>query len=130
MSKPFTLGKYERLKSKKDIDALFLSGEAFFIFPFKIVYKFQAIREEVSPLQFGITVPKRNFKRAVDRNYIKRLTREHYRVYKMALKQQLIDRKMELSVMFIYTHSAILSYAEMKSPIEEVLKKLQKKVSE
>jgi ribonuclease P protein component len=126
MSGPFTLGKHERLKSKKDIDTLFLAGKAFFVFPYKIVYQLKSGLPESSPLQFGVTVPKRNFKRAVDRNNIKRLTRELYRIQKVQLKEHLMNQQLVLQVMFIYTHNAKLSHAELLLPIEEALKRLEK----
>ena len=124
MSKPFSLSKHERLKSKKQIDALFLRGEAFFIFPYKIKYCFQAA-EQLPQMHFGISVPKRNFKRAVDRNKLKRLSREVYRIQKVKLKDDLVKHQLSIQVMFIYTHSSILTFAELESVMIKCLEKLR-----
>lgn len=121
MSKPFSLSKNERLKSKKQIDALFLTGEAFFIFPYKVKYTFQ--KENPAELKFGISVPKRNFKKAVDRNRLKRLSRESYRLQKPDLKNDLLAKNLSLHVMFLYSHNEMLDYAETeKSMIKCVVK--------
>ena len=96
MTKPFSLSKNERLKSKKDIDTLFLTGKAFFVFPFKIIFLQHKVEVSNAPLLFGITVSKRYFKKAVDRNKIKRLSREIYRVHKVELKNLLTQQQQQL----------------------------------
>lgn len=74
----FTLGKQERLKSKKLIETLYKEGHSVKAFPFRMVY-LQTEHTSKFPVQVGVSVPKRNFKKAVDRNRIKRLMREVYR---------------------------------------------------
>ena len=74
----FTLGKQERLKSKKLIGKLYEEGKAIKVFPLRMVY-IQTEHTSKFPVQVGVSVPKRNFKNAVDRNRIKRLLRETYR---------------------------------------------------
>ena len=71
-----TLGKKERLKSQKLIGRLFEEGISIKIFPFRLIY----IVTEKPLLQSSFSVPKRNFKKAVDRNRIKRLIKEAYRL--------------------------------------------------
>ena len=82
MPKQFTLGKGERLKSRKAIDELFKNGKRFTVSPFRVFY---CITKE-GGLQFGAGVSTKNFKKAVDRNRIKRLIREAYRVQKNSLE--------------------------------------------
>lgn len=123
LSKPFSLSKHERLKSKKQIDALFLNGKAFFVYPFKVKYLFTASGENPQ-LKFGISVPKRNFKKAVDRNRIKRLSREAYRLHKLPIQEKIQVERSDLQVMFIYTHNEILAYDEMKKAMIKSLHKL------
>ncbi len=77
----FTLGKEERLKSKKLIERLYAEGKSVKSFPLRMVY-LQTTHTSNFSAQVGISVPKRNFKRAVDRNRIKRLMRESYRLQK------------------------------------------------
>ena len=74
----FTLGKQERLKSKKLIGRLYEEGKVIKKFPLRMVY-LQTEHTSKFPVQIGVSVPKRNFKSAVDRNRIKRLLRETYR---------------------------------------------------
>lgn len=74
----FTLGQQERLKSKKLIEKLYEEGKSIKVFPLRMVYT-QTEHTSKFPVQVGVSVPKRNFKSAVDRNRIKRLLRETYR---------------------------------------------------
>lgn len=74
----FTLGQQERLKSKKLIEKLYEEGKSIKVFPLRMVY-IQTEHTSKFPVQVGVSVPKRNFKSAVDRNRIKRLLRETYR---------------------------------------------------
>lgn len=74
----FTLGQEERLKSKKLIGRLYEEGKSIKVFPLRMVY-IPAKQDLKFPVQVGVSVPKRNFKKAVDRNRIKRLLREVYR---------------------------------------------------
>ena len=77
----FTLGNKERLKSKKLIEKLYKEGNSVKAFPFRMVF-LQTTHTSNFPAQVGVSVPKRNFKNAVDRNRIKRLMRETYRLQK------------------------------------------------
>ena len=81
----FTFRKHEKLKSRKLIGKLFEEGKSVKKFPLRLVY-LQTEHTSDSKIQAGFSVPKRNFKRAVDRNRIKRLMREAYR-----LNQSLTD---------------------------------------
>jgi ribonuclease P protein component len=76
-----TLGKQERLKSRKLIEQLFTEGKSVKNFPLRMVFK-QIPHTSKFPIQAAFSVPKRNFKKAVDRNRLKRLLRETYRLQK------------------------------------------------
>ncbi|MFD0994002.1 ribonuclease P protein component [Tenacibaculum geojense] len=80
----FTLGKDERLKSRKLIGRLYTEGKTIKTFPLRMVY-IQTEHTSDYPVQVGVSVPKRNFKKAVDRNRIKRLLRESYRKQKFTV---------------------------------------------
>ena len=73
-----TFSKIERLKSKKEIDILFSDGKSISKYPIRLVYKKTDFNEKIK-IRAGVSVSKRNFKKAVDRNFIKRLMRESYR---------------------------------------------------
>jgi ribonuclease P protein component len=136
MNKPFSLSKTERLKSKKTIDTLFRTGEAFFVFPFKVIFRIapanlvEASDQVAAPLVMGISVPKRIFKRANKRNRIKRLTKETYRINKVALKEALRATKQTLEMMLIYTAQEEIEYATLELKMQKLLQKLQSKVEQ
>lgn len=77
----FSLKKTERLSSKKLIQELFDKGSSFYLHPFKVFF----LKSDLDVNRVLITVPKSNFKRAVDRNAIKRRIREGYRLNKSGL---------------------------------------------
>lgn len=77
----FTFKKKEKLKSQKLIEKLFLEGKSISVFPLRMLY-LQTDFEDGSKLKTGVSASKRNFKKAVDRNRIKRLLREAYRLNK------------------------------------------------
>ena len=94
MAKQFTLKKDERLKRRKIIEQLFSEGRAVTAFPIRVQYKM--VDQLTEPLQAGFSVSSRNFKRAVDRNRIKRLMREAYRLQKLPLEQALQTKEQQL----------------------------------
>jgi len=115
-----TFSKNERLCSKPLIDKLIQKGNSFNGFPFKISW--MEIEESTVPVKILISVPKRKFKRAVDRNKIKRLIREAYRKNKYVL----IDRLGEKKIMFllVFVSRTIIDYAETEAKINDVLIRL------
>jgi ribonuclease P protein component len=125
VAKHFTLGKNERLKSRKQIEQLFNSGQRFMNPPFRIFYSFQTNKQlGVSRLQAGFGASSRNFKTAVERNRIKRLTKEAYRLQKNEVHDSLKEQNRELNVFFIYTGKKLPVYAEVYDSIGMALKKL------
>lgn len=76
-----TFKKIEKLKSQKLIEKLFSEGKSFAAYPLRLVY-LQTNFEDASKIKAGVSVSKRHFKKAVDRNRIKRLMREAYRLNK------------------------------------------------
>src|ERR1700749_3055336 len=101
MAGRFTLGKNERLKNKKFIDQLFSEGKTFASPPYRMYYRITS-GEFKSSLQFGTGVGTKNFKKATDRNRIKRLTREAYRTQKTGLQKILKEQNLQMHVFFIY----------------------------
>src|SRR5664279_2577309 len=110
-SKPYSLGKSERLKSRKQIDALFESGKKITQFPFRLLYRQEKGAKEIKA---GFTVSSKNFPRAVDRNRIKRLIREAYRLQNATLKTLIDINKQQVHLFFIYTGREILSFNEVR----------------
>jgi len=131
LAKQFTLGKSERLKSRKQIEQLFREGKNFALSPFRIYYLISPlINSSPSNLQFGTGASGKNFKRAVDRNRIKRLTREAYRLQKKQLQETLAQKKIQLNVFFIYTGKELPVFNVVKEKVNVILNKLIKIVHE
>jgi len=133
MAKQFTLGKNERLKSRKQIEQLFSEGMKFVAGPFRIFFLFNKqlpIDNKQSLLQFGVGVSAKNFKKAVDRNRIKRLTKEAWRVQKNELKEKLKSKNLQLNVFIIYTSKELPDYILVKDKVAVVLNKLSEKIDE
>lgn len=127
MAKQFTLKKAERLKRRKIIEQLFSEGRAVTAFPIRVQYKM--VDQLTVPLQAGFSVSSRNFKRAVDRNRVKRLMREAYRLQKLPLEQALQTKEQQLALFLIYTGKELPVYALVKEKVEVVLKKLLQTVN-
>lgn len=120
MAKQFTLGKKERLKSRKQIEQLFSEGKRFTITPFIVYY----LTSSSFTLQFGIGVSGKNFKKAVDRNRIKRLTREAWRLQHVELKEKLKETGKQLNVFFIYTGKEMPEYKHVSEKVKYIIQKL------
>ncbi len=116
----FTFPKNEKLKSKKLIDQLFREGKGITSFPIKIIYLKTPLSKEVK-FQAGVTVAKRNFKSAVDRNRIKRLLRESYR-----LNKPLIFNNMEgnFAFLILYLGKEMPTYLEIEQSMLGVFQKI------
>lgn len=116
-----TFKRSERLSSKKDIQELFKNGSSFYLYPFKVITL--AVTESTTH-QVLFSVPKRNFKRAVDRNLLKRRMREAYRLHKHLLPTE----PQVLSIAYIYTSKEIVDYASIAKPLEQSLSRIKKYV--
>lgn len=114
----FTFKKHERLSSKKLIDLLFSEGHSSKAFPISIKYLNTA---KVADTQVLISVPKKKFKRAVDRNLLKRRVREAYRQNKKIL-QGAPGAPYLLGI--IYISDEILSFREIENKLILVLNRL------
>ena len=112
-----TLGKLERLKSKKLIEKLYEQGSSVKSFPLRMVY-LQTKHTSDFPAQVGVSVSKRNFKSAVDRNRIKRLLRESYRLQKEILYDHLQNPYV---FMISYLGKEEIKYEEMYAKMTMLL---------
>ena len=122
-----TLSKTERLKSYKRIRLLFAEGEKFRVSPVLVYYRFvTSSSPDAAPssLQMGVSVSSRHFKRAVDRNLLKRRIRESYRKQKLALKASLEEKGLAMDLFLVYIEPKIFSYQEIDTAITEAMTKL------
>ncbi len=133
MKRQFTLGKNERLKSRKQIELLFSAGKKFVVGPFRIFYLIDSQRSvdnRQNILQFGVGVSNKNFNKAVDRNRIKRLIKEAWRLQKNELKEELKAGNKQLNVFIIYTGKELPAYLLIKDKVAVTLQKLSKMIDE
>lgn len=120
----YTFKKGDKLKSRKTIEQLFKEGKSFSNFPFRILWKFN--KTSITPLQTGFAVSSKHFKKAVDRNRIKRLMREAYRLQKNDLHNQLKQQQKQLAVFFIYVGNEMPEYNFIFEKTNHVLTRLIK----
>lgn len=118
-----TFRKGERLSSKKVISSLFESGQSITESPLKLVYKFGEL-DTPYPCQIGVAVPKKTWKRAVDRNRLKRLIREAYRLNKVELHEHLQQKNQQCAFMIIYSGKKLVEYSVIQEKIIRVLTRL------
>ena len=114
-----TYPKHERLKSKTTIDLIFSEGKSVSKYPLRLVFAPIAL-EEGEQLKMGVSVSKKHFKKAVDRNYFKRVLRETYRLNKQLL---LDNMDKPYALMFFYQTKDRLSYQEINEKTVQLFEK-------
>ena len=135
MSKVFTYQKSDKLKSRKQTQHLFSTGQAINVFPIRLIYTIEPLAtalEMGSPsslLQAGVGAPSRTFRKAVQRNRVKRLLREAYRLEKPNfLSQASLDHK-RVNLFFLYTDASVLTQVEIQAKVKEALAILVSKLN-
>ena len=116
----FSFPKEERLTGDKNIQELFGKGSSFFLFPFKVITLAQP-ETNAAPTQVVVSVSKKNFPLAVDRNTVKRRIREAYRL----AKPEFTPAK-PVRIAFVYTHKEILPTKEISAKMVHVLNRIAK----
>ncbi len=124
----YTFKKDEKLKSRKTIEQLFKDGKSFSNFPFRVLWWFTGTAK--APLQTGFAVSSKHFKKAVDRNRIKRLMREAYRLQKNELQTLLAQQQKQLAVFIIYVGNELPDHDFIFEKTGHVLTRLFKITNE
>lgn len=122
----FTLGRNEKLKSRKLIEQLFAEGKRVKSLPLQLIY-LPINHDSEFPVKVGFSVPKRVVKLAVDRNRIKRMMREVYRLNKQLILENI---KNQYIFMFIYTDKEEPKYADLEEIFKKVFTKFLSKIEE
>ncbi len=115
-----TFKKQEKLKKSKLIEKLFANGKPITEFPIKLIY-LETEHESPYKIQAGVTISKRNFNKAVDRNKIKRLLREVYRKNKCMIYESKNTKKHIF--MFIYLGKKEFDYHVLEDKMKLLLQK-------
>lgn len=121
----FTYPKNERLKSKTTIGLLFSEGKSVSKYPLRLVYR-QAEANSEEETKIGVSVSKKYFKKAVDRNYFKRVLRETYRLNKHLLLDNLDQ---SYSIMLFYQTKDRLSYDEINTKMIQLFEKFTAQIN-
>ena len=100
------------------------------MFPYKVIFRIQPLASAPAPAQAGFSASKRYFKHAADRNRVKRLSREAYRLRKHELYELLEARGLHLQVFFLYSTSKNLSFEEVQDKFSLILKKLKSAIAQ
>ena len=119
----FTYPKKEKLKSKTTIDLLFSEGNSVSKFPLRLVYV-ENKEPNAELMKMGVSVSKKYFKKAVDRNYFKRVLRETYRLNKHLLIDNL---EKPYAFMFFYQSKERLSYQEIEEKTIQLFQKFNER---
>jgi ribonuclease P protein component len=120
----FTYPKNEKLKSKNTIDLLFSEGKSVSKYPLRLVFV-ENPSEEKELIKMGVSVSKKYFKHAVDRNYFKRVLRECYRLNKHLLSENI---EKPYAFMFFYQSKDRLTYQEINEKTIQLFKKFVENV--
>ena len=121
----FNYPKNEKLKSKITIGLLFSEGKSVSKYPLRLVYHSGALGDD-QQLKVGVSVSKKYFKKAVDRNYFKRVLRETYRLNQHLLKDQLSQ---PYALMLFYQSKDRLTFEEINSKTIQLFEKFLEQIN-
>lgn len=119
-----SLKRSEILKSASSIADLFSSGNKLHVFPVMLVWRAVPTSPKRNLNKIAFSVSKRNFKRAVDRNRVKRLLREVYRQNKHLLESKLDHSGLRIEALLNYTGKKMPNYQQLEAKIIELLERL------
>lgn len=122
-----TFGKRYSLRGKKHIDRIFSEGIRVSSFPYlAIVHPSQF--EDGIPFKVVFSAPKKKFKRAVQRNRIKRICREAIRTHKIPLEEFLLNGNKQLAVFLVYTATEEIPYDLLQKKTSQLVTKIIRKL--
>ncbi len=114
--------KTERLKSRKSIENLFKEGSKLKAYPFILLYR--EVEKAQYPALMTVAVPKKQIRKAVDRNLIKRRTREAYRLLKNELYESLQNQDKHLEILFLYQSGKTEEYKTIETAVQKLVARI------
>ena len=120
----YTFSKKERLNSKISIHRLFEKGSSFFTYPFKVYYNVQPAEKTKPTSSVLFSIGKKQFKLAVDRNRVKRVCREAYRLNKAVLIDALEEKRLRVEVAFVYVGKTLPEFYDLELKMKKALLQL------
>ncbi len=126
MIQKLTFSKKEHLCGEIRISKLYADGKAFIVYPIRVVYKITTEKSK-TPATVLVSVPKKRFKHAVDRNRLKRLMREAYRLNKTEFTLLVEEKNIHIQIAFNYVADKMVDFDTMNSKIQVALKKISDK---
>jgi ribonuclease P protein component len=124
----FSFKKDERLCSQKLIGGIFLSGRSFNCYPLKIAWINTDTLDSSYPAQAAFSVPKKNFKKAHDRNLIRRKMRESWRFHKSSLYEYLGGNETKIALVIIFIGKEDQEFRKIESAMVKGLDRLQQEI--
>ena len=121
--KKHSFSKQERVCNRNDFQKLFSEGKSFYSYPFRCIYLWN--ETTYFSARIAVLVSKKKFKRAVDRNKIKRLIRESYRLKKEILYQKYAEIPKNLDIIIIYSETKILPFSFVQKKVIELINKVK-----
>lgn len=120
--------KEERICNEIEITRLFEQGESFICYPVRVVWLED--KEETSKIvKVLISVSKKKLRHAVDRNHVKRLVREAYRLNKTVFVNTIAETKISLSICFIWLPSDLVDFKKVDRKMTDALARISQKIS-
>ena len=123
-----SFSREERLKSFRLIRELFNHGKRKAVYPVMVFYMPVDPIEQGIPIQIGVSVSRKKFNKAVDRNLLKRRMRESYRRNSSDLKTYLSSRDIHLAVFFVFIGKDISSYKAINASLKKLLNVLKQTI--
>lgn len=124
-----SFSKAEHLYGDKKLNNLFSQGQAFIVYPLRVMYLLLS-EEENMPVRVVVSVSKKRFKHAVKRNRIKRLMRESYRLNKHELVESLASKNKQVYISFQYVADEVLSFRYIEARMKLALSKMNTIIGE
>lgn len=119
-----TFRQSERLKSRKQIGQLFKERHSVGAYPLRVFWNVVPATAEAPAIKVGFSVPKRQYKRAVHRNRLRRLMQESFRLNKALLYPVLTEHNIHLHMMLVYVGKEPSDFATVQRKYRKLCDKL------